>query len=263
MLITVIVPYWNAERYIRRCIESLQEQEGEFEFILVNDGSEDRSRYEAIWRTEGDPRFKLIDNQRSSGVSGARNTGIDISSGEWITFLDADDIMLPDAFRKFNAAINHDPNADVHQFNHVRYYTTKNAHVIKHANGAGKFRFPYMPSWWFSVWNKLFHADFIKDIRFNESLNYGEDGMFVLDCMIKGAYIHHGGKGVTTVEHIFENRQSLSHSKKCSDIIKQIRTYLDYIERNDDPQVRSFICKKITDQLSDPALVKVICNEEV
>lgn len=263
MLITVIVPYWNAERYIKRCIESLQEQEGEFEFILVNDGSEDRSKYEAIWRTEHDPRFKLIDNQRSPGVSGARNTGIDIASGEWITFLDADDIMLSDAYRKFTLTIDRDPEADIHQFNHVRYYKVKNYHVIKYANDAGKFRFPNMPSWWFGVWNKLFRAEFLNGIRFNEELSYGEDGMFVLDCIIKGAYIHHGGKGITTVEHIFENRESLSHMKTGGDVIKQIRTYLDYIERNDDPEVRSFICKEITDQLSNPALIEVIANEKV
>ena len=263
MLITVIVPYWNAEKYITRCIESLQAQEGEFEFILVNDGSEDRSKYEAIWRTENDPRFRIIDNQRSPGVSGARNTGMDIAGGEWITFLDADDILMPDAHAKFEAVINRDPNADVHQFNHVRYYTAKNFRVIKYANDAGKFRFPNLPSWWFGAWNKAFRSEFVKDIRFNEALRYGEDGMFVLDCIIKGAYIHHGPKKITTVEHIFGNRQSLSHMKKDSDVIKQIRTYIDYLERYDDPDLRSFICKQISEQLSNPALVKVICNEEV
>ena len=229
MLITVIVPYWNAERYISRCIESLQSQEGEFEFILVNDGSEDRSRYEAIWRTERDPRFKLIDNQHSPGVSGARNTGMDIASGEWITFLDADDMLLPNAHKKFEAAIKRDPTANVHQFNHIRNYTIKKYRVVKFANDAGRFSLPNLPSWWFGVWNKIFRADFVKGIRYDETLQYGEDGLFVLECMANGAYIHHAKRNITTVEHIFENRQSLSHVIEDKDIFKQIRTYLDFM----------------------------------
>ena len=263
MLITVIVPYWNAERYISRCIESLQSQEGEFEFILVNDGSEDRSRYEAIWRTERDPRFKLIDNQHSPGVSGARNTGIDIAGGEWITFLDADDVLMPGAYKKFIKAIKQDPEADVHQFNHSRYYAVNNHRISKHVNRAGRYTMPNPPKWWFGIWNKLFRSSFLKDIRFDESIQYGEDGLFVLECYEHGAYIHHSGIGIITVEHILENKKSLSHVKTFEDIMKQIRAYLSFMERQSDSDLRVFTGKEIAKILNKQTVQKVIGDAEV
>ena len=263
MLITVIVPYKNAAKYIGRCIESLRIQKGEFEFILVNDNSDDRSKFEALTQTENDYRFKLIDNQRSPGVSGARNTGIDIAGGEWISFLDVDDVLLPGAYKKFTAAIDSIPGANMIQFNHVRYYTTKKVRIIKQPNKADRYQLPYLPNWWFGVWNKIYKAEFVKGIRFNESLQYGEDGLFIIDCMANGAFLDHATKCVTTVEHIFENKQSLSHIKTSKDIIKYIRVYFDYLNDHSNPDLRLFLCKQIAELLNDKHVQKVICDAKV
>lgn len=261
MLITIIVPYKDSEQYIARCIDSLKIQTGDFEFILVNDGSIDNGKYKALERTEGDHRFKIIDNQRSAGVSGARNTGMDMAGGEWITFLDADDVLLPEAYKKFTAAINKKPGANIHQFNHVRYYTSKNIKVVKYRNGSGEFTVPDLPSWWFGVWNKIYCSEFVKDIRFDESLQFGEDGLFVLECIANGTYIHHGPSNVTTVEHIFENKQSLSHIKKDTDLINQIRKYIDFLNDHSDPELRLFICEILSEMLGERHVQKVLCNE--
>lgn len=96
-LISVIVPIWNASQYLREALESLRRQTfANFEAILVNDGSTDDS--EAICREfcDADARFKLI-YQLNAGVSAARNAGIEASEGEWIAFMDADDLMMPAA----------------------------------------------------------------------------------------------------------------------------------------------------------------------
>ena len=263
MLITVIVPYRNAEQYISRCIESLQAQTGIFEFILVNDGSEDRSKYEAMWRTDNDLRFVLVDNQHDPGVSGARNTGMDIARGEWITFLDVDDVMLPGAYKNFVTAIKLDPEADVHQFNHVRYYTVNSHRISKHKNHAGRYNVNRPPYYWFGVWNKLFRSEFVKGIRFDESIHYGEDGLFVMECFAHGAYIHHSGVHVTTVEHIIGDKQSLSHLKTFNDILKQIRTYLLFMERQSDSDLRVFTGKEIAKILNKQSVQKVITDAEV
>lgn len=95
--ISVIIPVYNAEKWLTEALESLQGQTfGDFEAILVDDGSTDRSA--AICRNfcDKDPRFRLI-TQSNSGVSAARNLGIDLAKGEWIAFMDSDDIMPPDA----------------------------------------------------------------------------------------------------------------------------------------------------------------------
>ena len=98
MTISVIVPFWNSEKWLGRCCESLDKR---LEVILVDDGSTDSGR--EIAESYG---FKVIENERTKGVSGARNTGLDYSHGEWVTFLDADDEMLPNAWETFQKAIS-------------------------------------------------------------------------------------------------------------------------------------------------------------
>ena len=96
-VISVIVPVYNAEKWLRDALASLQAQTyADFEAILVDDGSTDTSHSICLEYSERDPRFKLI-RQSNSGLSAARNAGIDIASGEWLSFLDADDALPPDA----------------------------------------------------------------------------------------------------------------------------------------------------------------------
>ncbi|MDE6650382.1 MAG: glycosyltransferase [Muribaculaceae bacterium] len=96
-LISVIVPVYNAENWLRDALASLQAQSyPEFEAILVNDGSTDRSAEICREYCDLDPRFSLV-AQPNAGLSAARNAGIDRAGGDWIVFLDADDAMPPDA----------------------------------------------------------------------------------------------------------------------------------------------------------------------
>lgn len=94
--ISVIVPVYNTERYIRRCVDSILSSQFEnFELILVNDGSTDQSRSICEWYEKKDRRVKMID-QEHQGVSVARNRGICESCGEWIVFVDSDDFISND-----------------------------------------------------------------------------------------------------------------------------------------------------------------------
>lgn len=95
--ISVIIPVYNAEEWLRAALASLQGQTyADFEAILVDDGSSDQSPEICREFCGHDPRFRLI-SQSNAGVSAARNRGIDVASGEWIAFMDADDVMPPDA----------------------------------------------------------------------------------------------------------------------------------------------------------------------
>ena len=90
-LISVIVPVYNVERYLPRCIESILGQTyTNFELILVDDGTPDRSGIICDRYAEKDSRIKVI-HKENGGVSSARNAGIDAAQGEWITFIDSDD----------------------------------------------------------------------------------------------------------------------------------------------------------------------------
>lgn len=96
-MISVIVPIYNGGGWLRPALESLRGQTyKDFEIIMVNDGSTDDSEEVCKEFSESDSRFRLI-SQPNAGVSAARNLGIEIADGEWIAFMDADDVMPPDA----------------------------------------------------------------------------------------------------------------------------------------------------------------------
>ena len=90
-LVSIIMPSYNAERYIKDAIESVLKQTySNFEFIIVNDGSKDRTL--EIAKSYKDERIKIIDLKENRGVSHARNVALDVAKGDWIAFIDADDV---------------------------------------------------------------------------------------------------------------------------------------------------------------------------
>lgn len=95
-LVSVIIPVYNVEKYLRRCLNSVIDQEYKnIEIILVNDGSTDNSLEMAISYKEKDKRIKVF-SQENQGLSAARNTGLDKSQGEYIIFIDSDDYVSKD-----------------------------------------------------------------------------------------------------------------------------------------------------------------------
>lgn len=94
-MVSVIIPAFNAENTIRRCIDSLLVQTySDFEIIAVNDGSCDSTESLIISLAEEDGRIRLV-NQKNGGVSAARNKGIEESTGEFLCFVDSDDVVDP------------------------------------------------------------------------------------------------------------------------------------------------------------------------
>lgn len=103
-MISVVIPLYNKEQIIEKCLHSVLSQDyDDYEVVIVNDGSTDRSA--EIVKGIGDTRIRFIE-QENGGPSKARNTGVKNASGEWILFLDADDELLPEALKNFNALIH-------------------------------------------------------------------------------------------------------------------------------------------------------------
>lgn len=248
-MISIVVPFWNSEKWLGRCCESLHKQEGDFLFLLIDDHSTDNGKEIAYEYCMKDQRFRLLTQVHSKGVSGARNTGIDyaVQSSDWVTFLDADDELLEGAYEIFSKAIEADPKANMHQFNHMRYYTAIDKLTLKYTNKGGTYTFSDLPKMWFCVWNTLYRADFIKDIRFDENLQYGEDGLFNIECFEKDNYLHHAELKQVAVKHRFDNKESLSRVKTPEDIIKHIKSYTDVWERLTDKDMKITLAVTIAD----------------
>lgn len=145
---SVIVPVWNNEKYIGRCIQSIKEQScNNFECFVVNDGSTDNSAKEAVKAIDCDKRFKLI-NQEHLGLSSARNLGLDASSSDFIFYVDADDSVHPQMIETalsflnyhaldmafFDAHVVSDEEANPYTVQERKYFTRKRNYGI----GKGK-----------------------------------------------------------------------------------------------------------------------------
>jgi CDP-glycerol glycerophosphotransferase len=104
--VSVVVPIYNVEPYLERCLDSLAGQTyADLEIVMVNDGSTDRSAEIAEAFSARDPRFRLVE-QPNRGLSAARNTGIDQASGEFLAFADSDDIVAPAAYELLVGALD-------------------------------------------------------------------------------------------------------------------------------------------------------------
>ncbi len=194
--ISVIVPFFNNSGTIEKCVKSILDQTFEdFEFILVNDGSTDKS--ETIVNRFGkvDSRIRII-KQENNGVSVARNTGIELSSGEYITFCDADDFYgkewlqnlcreIDDNDIVFANYINIDENGKTIKetlFSNGRYQLNNEE---EHLNFIIHQVFQKGCSW--TVWSCLFKRRIIMDnhIRFNTKCDdFAEDLGFVLEYLL-------------------------------------------------------------------------------
>ena len=265
-LISVIVPFRNEEAWIGRCVDSLRKQRGNFEFILINDGSEDAGEMIASEHIGYDPRFAQLGNLIQCGVSETRNFGLKYAHGDWITFLDSDDEMIEDAYPRFMAMLEEDPRALIHQANHFRWYEKTKRLRQKYNNIPGKYGLDRLPQCWCMVWNKLYSAELLKDVRFKPGLQYGEDELYNLECLAElkrrdlEPYIHCSSE-LTMIKH-FENKKSLAHTKGEKEILQQAKALTDFVQDHPDPEIRRAVLALLSEHWSSPTYMKILCGGE-
>ena len=179
MKLSIIVPVYNVEKYLRKCLDSLAEQTAEdYEVILVNDGSKDASREIAAEYAGKYPFFRIIDLD-NGGQGRARNFGIDAAQGEYIGFVDSDDWAAPEMFSRLLDYAERE-EADIAVCDYYRCEETgerlyEKARLQDHPLSAAG-----------AVWNKLFRREIIGDVRFPVGLWY-EDFEFSAKVMMKSS----------------------------------------------------------------------------
>ena len=195
--LSIIVPVYNVEKYIRPCIESIFKQrldDKDFEVIIVNDGTEDRSM-EVITDIINTHQNIRIINQKNQGLSVARNNGLEIANGKYILFIDSDDMLVSQSVPYLlNIAISKGPNLVVADFlkmndHEIEIFQQKTFQqrdgIVQEETGNDMLlRPPY--SGFSCVWHTLFKRDFLIDnnIRFIPHIYY-EDTPFTMQCYAK------------------------------------------------------------------------------
>jgi glycosyltransferase involved in cell wall biosynthesis len=201
-MISIIIPVYNASKYISKCLESVICQTyNNFEVVIVNDGSTDNSLEICNKYSLQDYRIKIV-NKENGGVSSSRNIGIEKSSGDWITFLDADDWFEPDCLsfcvQKLNSmkiellCFNHYINTETNQW---KMNSLTNCLLTRERDELKSLTLDMMfPNYDFvknnvqvgsirAVWGKFFRLDIIKQHRilFDVKIKIAEDAIFCLE----------------------------------------------------------------------------------
>lgn len=115
-LISIIVPVYNVDAYLKQCIDSILNQKYEnFELLLVDDGSTDKSGDICDVYGKRDKRVRVF-HKKNGGVSSARNVGLDNAKGDWIAFVDSDDIVTPSYLSGLYSDVKSDVDLVIHYF---------------------------------------------------------------------------------------------------------------------------------------------------
>lgn len=192
-LITIIVPIYNAQNTLKKCIDSILEQTyPNFELILINDGSTDNTKNICNSYAEADKRIKVL-QQKNKGVSAARNLGLNYTRSEWVCFIDSDDWISKDYLKNL---ISHAQGHDlVISYAHVIY--KDRVEIEKYPTFSvkkGTYERLFITNaldWHTSPWSKLFKTTIIKEnnIQFPEQMPIGEDAHFLYEYILHCAKI--------------------------------------------------------------------------
>jgi len=185
--ISVIVPVYNVEKYVSKCIESIINQTyRNLEIIIVNDGSTDRSGNICDYYAKKDDRIVLI-HQENQGLSMARNNAIDIARGEYIGFVDSDDWIAPDMYHTmYGNAAEYYADISMCNFYYVREDGVKSSYSvenegIKVLEGVYKVAHNIRLSNNY-VWNRLYRRYLFEDIRFPKGKTF--EDIFVMHRLV-------------------------------------------------------------------------------
>jgi len=212
MKLSIIVPIYNSEKTLSRCINSILQQSFlDFELLLVDDGSTDRSSRMVDELALSDSRIRVI-HKENGGLSDARNAGIDIATGNYITFVDSDDEVTPDTYRQLTEIIKAHPELDMVEYPVKERKGCPNEHLFMpeekyYHNAQDWLAEKGLEHCW--ACNKVFKTSFIHDIRFLKGKHY-EDVYFIGQVIArkpqiyttqKGMYIYHWNNQGIVAEH--------------------------------------------------------------
>lgn len=233
-LLSVIIPVYNTEKYLDRCISSVLSQTyTNLEVIVINDGSTDNSLEICRKWENADSRVVLI-NKKNAGVSDSRNRGLEAAKGKYIGFVDSDDYIEENMYEELINSMKH---------NNTDLVTCGVSFFSETTQVDGLNEYPELPDKHFFLesiregeflFNKLMKKEIIGDLRFYDKIRYAEDVLFLFEYTDKIDKISTVNKVLYNYNTC--NESSITHSITSVDYMKKIEAgyyIMKILEKND------------------------------
>ena len=240
--ITIVLPYYTPDdltkRLFQRCVDSI------------------------------DPRFEVItvEDEEQLGPGATRNEGLDRALNflnyqpDYVTFLDADDTLAPDAYDQMVKAIEEAPDDAIIQMNHIRVFPD-GTQKPRMWNKKGTYYLDRLPQLWVSSVNKLYKADLLQNIKFKNFLNHGEDELFVLECLAKARRLYNSDR--VALHYHKDNPNSLSTVTSFQDLYDEQMALLEFIdEHNEDKELCDVVRRRQVELWNNPVYKRLIGGAE-
>ncbi|MGU5623145.1 glycosyltransferase family 2 protein [Aeromonas veronii] len=214
MLVSVIVPAYNVEKYIEKCLRTILVQTyRKFELLVINDGSEDNSANIIDLIAKEDPRVRVF-HTANKGVSAARNFGIQNAKGDYLVFVDGDDFLESDYLEYMLGLVSdHGVDFALSKECFSSKFESQTVHLkTDNINGVEATALLLSPKIIVGCWNKIFKRSLIisNDISFSTSLFYGEGLTFIIDVAKNSKKVAVGNK---KVYHYRKNNENSATTK--------------------------------------------------
>lgn len=262
--LSIIIPVYNTEKYVRRCIDSCMSQtlnDNEYEIVVVNDGSSDKS-IELLTKHYGNKANVIIISQENKGLSGARNTGLKNAKGDYIWFVDSDDWIEVNCLKKITHLCKEN-ELDILQFcaaniineTPQRRFYRRNTGEIVEGKECLKKRFPFCAP--FSIYKRDFLIN--NNLWFYEGI-YHEDNEFT-------PRVYYCAKRVGAIDdvlyYVYQNPNSITRTvnpKKSTDCIVVMNSLDDFSKNVDEVSKTSF--SNIITSVMNVALHDTLCLQK-
>lgn len=258
--VTVIIPIYNVENYLTSCLDSIIHQSYEnLEIICIDNGSTDNCPKILKDYKIKDSRIKLLNSEK--GVSKARNKGLDNATGEWITFVDSDDVIHCDYVKNLlQAAIDNMVDFAWCKHNKIikddKFITNENKKYIVKENLLELF-VNYTDILGYAVWGKIYSIKSIANLRFPENIAIAEDKIFNLNYVINnnsGVFVEQGLYDYRIRENSAINQININ---KHLQIIEGEKYCINFAEKNVlDKYLKEKIIKKSISEIYKSAIIR-------
>lgn len=230
-VISVIIPVYESEKYIEKCLQSVCKQTYQYlEIICVDDGSKDDSGRILDEMATIDKRIKVV-HQKNNGESYARNVGLSLATGAWITFVDNDDWLDPDMYRQLIEAA-HVYGSDIVCCSWFKESVDGSIRIVNKSDVAQKtfgrdefLKYIYIRDEYQGfayMWDKLYRRELFKEVRFDESLRVGGDVLALAEIALRARRVTYLDEAFY---HYLQRSDSGCHTGNADILLDWVRAY--------------------------------------